>query len=132
MTDSVEKDTNPRGSRKYARSGYASPIDAMLEVIGGKYKVAVLYHLRNGPLRFSALHRLVPAATQRTITSQLRELEADGLISRKIFRQIPPRVEYALTKAGTSLLPILEAMCEWGKRRMAKRPEKRSRSDPSL
>jgi DNA-binding HxlR family transcriptional regulator len=118
---SIKKDTKASVSRKYSRTGYSTPIDATLEVIGGKYKVAILYHLRNGALRFSELRRAMPAATQRMVTNQLRELEQDKLISREVFRQVPPRVEYAMTKGGLSLLPILEAMCEWGKKRIATR-----------
>jgi DNA-binding HxlR family transcriptional regulator len=117
-THSAEKDTVVK-SRKYSKTGYATPIDATLEVIGGKYKVAILYHLRNGVLRFGELRRLMPSATQRMMTNQLRELERDKLIAREVFKQVPPRVEYSMTESGFSLLPILEAMCEWGKRRIA-------------
>lgn len=106
----------PQG--KYARSGYTSPIDAALQVIGGKYKVAILYHLRSSVIRFGQLRRLMPLATPRMLTKQLRELERDGMIQRKVFRQVPPRVDYLLTKEGRSLVPILEALCEWGKRRI--------------
>jgi DNA-binding HxlR family transcriptional regulator len=106
----------PRG--KYARSGYTSPIDAALQVIGGKYKVAILYHLRASVMRFGELRRLMPSATARMLTKQLRELERDGMILRKVFRQVPPRVDYFLTRDGRSLVPILEALCEWGKRRI--------------
>jgi DNA-binding HxlR family transcriptional regulator len=106
----------PKG--KYARTGYISPIDAALEVIGGKYKVAVLYHLRESAVRFGELRRLVPSATQRMLTKQLRELERDGMIRRKIFRRVPPRVDYSLTKEGRSIVPILDELCEWGKRRI--------------
>jgi DNA-binding HxlR family transcriptional regulator len=120
-THSIKKDTMASKSRKYSSTGYATPIDATLEVIGGKYKVAILYHLRNGVLRFGELRRAMPAATQRMVTNQLRELEHDKLISREVFKQVPPRVEYAMTKSGLSLLPILEAMCEWGKKRIAAR-----------
>src|SRR6266481_7569817 len=108
----------PKG--KYARTGYLSPIDATLEIIGGKYKVAILYYIRESVLRFGELHRLMPLATKRVLTKQLRELERDGMINRKIFRQVPPRVDYSLTKAGKSIIPILEDLCEWGKRRMRK------------
>jgi DNA-binding HxlR family transcriptional regulator len=108
----------PKG--KYARTGYVSPIDAALEVIGGKYKVAILYHIRQSALRFGELHHLMPLATKRILTKQLRELERDGMINRKIFRQVPPRVDYSLTKEGKSIVPILEDLCEWGMRRMRK------------
>ena len=108
----------PKG--KYARSGYVSPIDAALEIIGGKYKVAILYYIRESVLRFGELRRLMPLATKRMLTKQLRELERDGMIDRKVFRQVPPRVDYSLTKEGESIVPILEDLCEWGKRRMRK------------
>jgi DNA-binding HxlR family transcriptional regulator len=90
----------PQG--KYARTGYTSPIDAALQVIGGKYKVAILYHLA----RFGELRRLMPLATSRMLTKQLRELERDGMIRRKVFRQVPPRVDYFLTREGRSLGPF--------------------------
>jgi len=109
----------PKG--KYARSGYVSPIDAALEIIGGKYKVAILYYIRESVLRFGELRRKIPLATKRMLTKQLRELERDGMIDRKVFRQVPPRVDYSLTKEGKSIVPILEDLCEWGKRRMTKK-----------
>ena len=129
MTRSIKKDTHTMGPSaargKYARTGYVSPIDATLEVIGGKYKVAALFHLKNGARRFGELRRLVPTATQRMLTTQLRELERDALITRKVFAEVPPRVDYALSAEGKSLLPILTAMCEWGKRRIkrGKKPQ---------
>ena len=104
---------------KYARTGYTSPIDATLEVIGGKYKVAILYHLCKGVQRFGELRRLVPTATQRMLTNQLRELESDHLIHRQVFAEIPPKVEYSLTPHGKTLIPVLQALCNWGKARMA-------------
>jgi len=109
----------PKG--KYARTGYLSPIDAALEIIGGKYKVAILYYIRESVLRFGELRRKIPLATKRMLTKQLRELERDGMIDRKVFRQVPPRVDYSLTKKGKSIVPILEDLCEWGKRRMTKK-----------
>ena len=109
----------PKG--KYARTGYVSPIDAALEIIGGKYKVAILYYIRESVLRFGELRRKMPLATKRMLTKQLRELERDGMIDRKVFRQVPPRVDYSLTKEGQSIVPILEDLCEWGKRRMTKK-----------
>jgi DNA-binding HxlR family transcriptional regulator len=109
----------PKG--KYARTGYVSPIDAAIEIIGGKYKVAILYYIRESVLRFGELRRKIPLATKRMLTKQLRELERDGMIDRKVFRQVPPRVDYSLTKEGKSIVPILEDLCEWGKRRMTKK-----------
>ena len=129
MARSIKNDTDHAGPStargKYARTGYVSPIDATLEVIGGKYKVAVLFHLKDGARRFGELRRLVPTATQRMLTTQLRELERDALITRKVFAEVPPRVDYALSAEGKSLLPILTAMCEWGKRRIkrGKKPQ---------
>ena len=111
---SVKKDTvtdDPRG--KYARTGYVSPIDATLEVIGGKYKVAILFHLKDGLRRFGELRRLVRTATQRMLTNQLRELESDGLITRKIFAEIPPRVEYSLTDRGRELCEAMSPLLTW-------------------
>ena len=88
--------------------------------LGGKYKVAILYHLRESVVRFGELHRLMPLATKRMLTKQLRELEADGMITRKVFRQVPPRVDYSLTKEGRSIAPILDELCDWGKRRIGR------------
>ncbi|MEP3248366.1 MAG: helix-turn-helix domain-containing protein [Sneathiella sp.] len=90
------------------------PVEATLELIGGKWKGIVLYHLLGGTLRFSELKRSVGTVTQRTLTKQLRELEADGLLNRKIYPVVPPRVEYSLTKRGESLRPIIVALREWG------------------
>ena len=92
----------------------ACPVAATLELIGGKYKALILWHLSDGTLRFSELHRRVSGATAKMLTQQLRELEAQALISREVFPVIPPRVEYSLTGLGRSLLPILVAMRDWG------------------
>ena len=100
---SAKERSIPQG--KYARTGYTSPIDAALQVIGGKYKVAILYHLRASVIRFGELRRLMPFATARMLTKQLRELERDGMIRRKVFRQVPPRGDYVLTKGGKALCP---------------------------
>ena len=90
------------------------PVEAALEVIGGKWKGLALYHLADGPHRFSALKRLCGSVTQRTLTKQLRELEADGLLTRTVYPVVPPKVEYALTAKGEALIPILRALREWG------------------
>ena len=90
------------------------PVEAALERIGGKWKGVALYHLLDGPLRYNELKRQVGNVTQRMLTKQLRELESDGLISRKVFPVVPPHVEYSLTKQGQTLRPILLALREWG------------------
>ena len=97
-------------------STYHCPVEATLVLIGGKYKALILFHLVEGALRFSELHRLIPQATPKMLTQQLRELEGDGLVHREIFPVIPPRVEYSLTEFGRSIRPVLESMYEWGSR----------------
>lgn len=90
------------------------PVAATLALIGGKYKALLLWHLSGKVLRFNELRRLVPEATAKMLTQQLRELERDGLITRTIYPVVPPKVEYALTERGQSLFPILQAMYAWG------------------
>jgi len=90
------------------------PVEAAVQLIGGKYKSVILWHLMNKTLRYSELHRLVPKATDKMLAQQLRELESDGLIRRVAYPVVPPKTEYSLTALGDSLAPILEAMCSWG------------------
>ena len=90
------------------------PVAATLELIGGKYKALILWHLADGTLRFSELRQRISGATPKMLTQQLRELEAQELLHREVFPVIPPRVEYSLTDLGRSLLPILVAMRDWG------------------
>lgn len=90
------------------------PIEATLNVIGGKWKVLILYYLEDDIRRFGELKRLIPGITQKMLTQQLRELEADGLINRKVYAQVPPKVEYTLTEYGRTLEPALGLLCEWG------------------
>ncbi|MDR2091592.1 MAG: helix-turn-helix transcriptional regulator [Clostridiales bacterium] len=94
--------------------GYNCPVDATLKLIGGKYKSLILWRLTGRTLRFSELKALVVNATPKMLTQQLRELEADGLVERKVYAVIPPKVEYSLSKTGMTLKPILEAMYVWG------------------
>ena len=89
------------------------PVEATLALIGGKYKALILWHLAEKKLRFSQLKQMV-SATPKMLTQQLRELEADGLVSRTVYPEVPPRVEYAMTDLGRSLMPILTAMRNWG------------------
>ena len=100
--------------RKAGRTGCA--VEATLSVIGGIWKPVLVFHLLNGKLRFNALCRAIPSATPRMMTLQLRELEADGIIKRTVFPEVPPKVEYELTELGQSLKPVLVNMRDWGER----------------
>lgn len=105
---------------------YTCPVEATLDVIGGKWKVLILWHLKDTTRRFGALKRLIPGVTQKMLTQQLRELERDGLINRVVYAQVPPKVEYSLTQFGITLNPVLEQMSQWGMeyiRRMVHRVE---------
>lgn len=90
------------------------PVESTIELIGGKYKALILWHLSDSTLRFSELRKAISGATAKMLTQQLRELETQKLIHREVFPVIPPRVEYSLTDLGRSLLPILVAMRDWG------------------
>jgi DNA-binding HxlR family transcriptional regulator len=93
------------------------PAEMTLEVIGGRWKVPILWHLFQGTHRFSELRRALDGVTQKMLTQQLRELEGQGIVSRKVYPQVPPKVEYSLTLDGKTLKPVVEAMCRWGKGR---------------
>jgi DNA-binding HxlR family transcriptional regulator len=99
------------------------PVEATIDVIGGKWKALILFQLTRGPCRFNALRRLLPHVTQRMMTLQLRALEEDGIISRSVQETVPPKVEYALTEQGWALAPIFEAMALWGQAHGARRSE---------
>ena len=90
------------------------PVEATLELIGGKYKALILWHLSENKLRFTELRKVLHGVTPKMLTQQLRELEADALIHREVFPVVPPKVEYSLTEMGRSLMPILVAMRDWG------------------
>lgn len=89
------------------------PIRSAIDLIGGKWKLPILYHLRDKTLRFSDLRRLLPAVTQKMLTQQLRNMEHDGLISRTVYPEVPPRVEYNITPIAKKLAPVLASMCAW-------------------
>lgn len=91
------------------------PVEYTLSVIGGKWKGIILYHLmKRRVVRFNEFRRYCPTMTQRMLTLQLRELEQDGVVHRKVYQQVPPKVEYSLTELGQSLTPIIQAMKQWG------------------
>ncbi len=89
-------------------------------MIGGKWKVLILFWLRDGGRRFSELRRLIPGVSERMLTQQLRELEKDGIVHREVYPEVPPRVEYSLTQYGQTLQPITDLMCQWGKQHMVR------------
>jgi DNA-binding HxlR family transcriptional regulator len=95
-------------------SGTNCPVGATLDRIGGKYKSLILWHLIDNTLRFGELRKLIPQATPKMLTQQLRELEEDGMITRTVYPVVPPKVEYALTEQGRSIRPILAMMFDWG------------------
>ena len=90
------------------------PVEATLELIGGKYKALILWRLSEGKLRFSQLREKIKGVTPKMLTQQLRELEAQDLVHREVFPMVPPKVEYSLTELGQSLMPLLMAMRDWG------------------
>lgn len=102
-------------SREY-NCRYGCSVEATLDVIGGRWKGVILFHLLDGTKRFNQLQRLLQGCTQRMLTLQLRELERDGVVQRTVYAEVPPKVEYSLTEFGRSLEPILLLMREWGDR----------------
>jgi DNA-binding HxlR family transcriptional regulator len=104
----------PRTKHKSFDCGPGCPVEGALSLIDGKWKGVILYHLLQGTLRFNEIRRKLPNVTQRMLTLQLRELEADGLVSRTVFAQVPPRVDYSLTECGRSLAPVINALKAWG------------------
>ena len=90
------------------------PVETAIDVVGGKYKALILWHLSEKTLRFSELQKVIKKATPKMLTQQLRELESHALITRKVYPEIPPRVEYSLTTLGQSLKPVLISMRDWG------------------
>jgi DNA-binding HxlR family transcriptional regulator len=101
---------------EYTRNGktYHCPVEAALDVIGGKWKPLILWALGDNVMRFGELQKGLPGVNAKMLTKQLRELEEDGVIKRTIFPEVPPRVEYAITDFGRTLIPILQALCNWG------------------
>ena len=105
-----------------ASKEYSWGIDAAIDVVGGKWKPLVMYMLGDDTMRFSELlDNVRPRITQRMLTKQLRQLEEDGLVNRKVYAQVPPKVEYSLTDMGKSLMPILDQLCNWGEDHLGNR-----------
>lgn len=103
--------------------------EAALNLIDGRWKGVILYHLLDGTLRFNALGRRLQTITQRMLVKQLRELEEDGLIERKVYAEVPPRVEYSLTEEGRSMESILRALESWGADWLVRHPDPRGRAE---
>lgn len=110
------------GLEKYA--GMSCPVTATMGIISGKWKPIILWRLYNGVQRFGELKRQIPGITQKMLTQQLRELEQDGIIERKVFAEVPPRVEYSFSTYGKTLQPVLHAMCDWGEEHLRKISER--------
>lgn len=91
------------------------PVEATLSLIGGKYKPLILWHLREGPLHYMELQRRIPRATAKMLSQQLHDLEGCGMLSRTVLPETPPRTRYALTPFGRSVIPVIDAMCSWGR-----------------
>ena len=99
---------------------YHCALDVTMSFIGGKWKTVVLWYLRNGKMRFSELKARIPDITDKMLSIQLKALEADGVVERKIYPEVPPKVEYKLTEMGETLRPVLEAIAKWGKDKVHK------------
>lgn len=103
---------------------YRCAVEITVDIAGGKWKPLIIHYLLDGTKRFGELKKLIGNVTQRSLTLQLRELEANGIISRKVFAEVPPRVEYTLTALGFTLAPTLEAMKSWGEHYLASKNRK--------
>jgi len=101
-------------NNRNCEAGIRCPVEACLSMIGGKWKGVILYQLLNGEKRFNELRRIMPKVTQRMLTKQLRDLEADEIVERTVYQQVPPKVEYSLTEFGRTLEPILIMLQQWG------------------
>jgi len=100
------------GNKKY----YCN-VELTIQVIGGKWKPIIIYRLdAEGTMRFSEIKRSIPNITQKMLTQQLRELEADGVVFREVYPQVPPKVEYSLTELGQSVMPVIGSLCKWGEK----------------
>jgi DNA-binding HxlR family transcriptional regulator len=106
----------PRATFVFNQRAYTCPVELALSAVQGKWKVLILWNLRDETLRYGEIRRRLPRVTHKMLAQQLRELEADGLLNRTVYPQVPPRVDYALTELGLTLVPILREMQQWGMR----------------
>lgn len=97
------------------------PMRFLLKILGGKWKPLILQQIREKPQRFGELRKLIPEINKQMLTKNLRELEKDGVVKRKVFPEVPPKVEYSLSETGLTLLPVLEVMENWGKEQLEER-----------
>lgn len=111
---------------------FECPIQVIVDVIGGKWKLSILYQLFQGTKRYGELKRLVPNATERMLTLQLRELEASGIVQRTVYPEVPPKVEYSLTELGLSLEPVLQTMLHWSEKYLQQEGSQMSEVNPEL
>jgi DNA-binding HxlR family transcriptional regulator len=95
-------------------------VQATLNVLGGKWKILILWHLKDQTRRFGELKRLMPEITEKMLIQQLRELESDGIVARMVYAEVPPKVEYSFTDYGRSLEPVLHALCDWGEAHLSR------------
>jgi len=100
------------------RKDYSCGLEAALDVVGGKWKVLILWALRSGPRRFGELRRDIPGISEKMLIQHLKEMESDGIVTRKDYKEVPPRVEYATTSFGQSLRDALTPLCAWGQEHM--------------
>lgn len=100
---------------EYKDKQYVCHLDLAMDMIRGKWKAVILCHLNRGTKRFMKLHKLTVGVSQKVLNEKLNELEADGLISKKVYPEVPPKVEYSLTEQGQSIYPALEILEQWGK-----------------
>jgi len=100
------------------KENYSCPIQAVLDVIGGKWKVNILWHIGEDIKRFNQIKADIPPITKKMLSQQLKDLEENGMVSRKVYAEVPPKVEYSLTEKGKSILPLLNTMCEWGRKNL--------------
>lgn len=115
--DTSQKDSTLAGKEKimqYVKNQFNCPVEATLFLIGGKYKPLILWHLIGHPLHYMELQRLIPKATPKMLSQQLHDLEDCGMIHREVIPEKPPKTIYSLTSFGCSIIPVLDAMCQWG------------------